>query len=217
MIKTSFLRRATLIAMICSFFIGSLANCYGKFAIFEKVKEVNGQVKMQNATATKFLQSVVTFFLIVFPVYLVAVLADWIVFNVIEFWTGSNPLGGGSGGGGGSTGSGGEKGQAFKQETLQRPEGTATLTWEADRLVFDWKSNSGEATRFVFLKDHKGEIFAENYKTGKLEQVSVDTLKTESNVLLVLKKNAVVEATKIIDRDTIEMAKSSLPVAGISF
>jgi len=64
----------------------SLQGCYGKMALTRKVYQVNGQV------SEKHLRSLVTWAFILVPVYGISALADFIVFNTIEFWTGNNPV-----------------------------------------------------------------------------------------------------------------------------
>jgi hypothetical protein len=63
-----------------------MTGCYGSFGLTKKVYDWNGQV------GDKTVNSLVMFGLLVIPVYEVSLLADWAVFNVIEYWTGSNPM-----------------------------------------------------------------------------------------------------------------------------
>ena len=61
-------------------------GCYGKFALTKAVYDFNSQVEDEIA------RSIVTAVLIIFPAYEFAGLADWILFNTLEFWTGKNPI-----------------------------------------------------------------------------------------------------------------------------
>ncbi|MBJ6724221.1 DUF3332 domain-containing protein [Geomesophilobacter sediminis] len=65
----------------------SLQGCYGKMALTRKVYRINGEVQ------NKYLRSLVSWVFIIVPVYGVSALVDFIVFNTIEFWSGSNPIG----------------------------------------------------------------------------------------------------------------------------
>ncbi len=67
-------------------FGAAATGCYGKFNLTRKIYEANSQVQ------EKWLRSCVTALLIVIPVYGIAALLDWIVFNTIEFWSGKNPI-----------------------------------------------------------------------------------------------------------------------------
>jgi hypothetical protein len=65
-----------------------ISGCYGPFYLVRKVHKFNGEV-----SDNKWIVEVVyllTAHLI--PVYGIAGLADAIIFNSIEFWTGENPL-----------------------------------------------------------------------------------------------------------------------------
>ena len=64
----------------------TLQGCYGKMALTRKVYKINGQVQ------DKFVRSLVTWVFVIVPVYAVSALADFILFNTIEFWSGKNPV-----------------------------------------------------------------------------------------------------------------------------
>lgn len=80
------MKRILVAAMAALLSMSALSGCYGKFALTSKVYDVNGQVK------DKFLRSGLTWILVIIPVYKVSFLVDFIVFNTIEFWSGSNPV-----------------------------------------------------------------------------------------------------------------------------
>jgi hypothetical protein len=61
------------------------SGCYGKFALTKKLYEFNGTI------ADPVAKSLVNAGLVIF-VYWVSGLGDWAVFNVVEFWTGKNPI-----------------------------------------------------------------------------------------------------------------------------
>jgi hypothetical protein len=65
----------------------TLQGCYGKMALTRKVYHVNGEVQ------NKYARSLVTWAFVIVPVYAVSALADFIVFNTIEFWSGNNLIG----------------------------------------------------------------------------------------------------------------------------
>ncbi len=83
--KTSLRPVAAALALM---FIGSAsAGCFGKFGLTKKVLDWNASL------GNKFVVSLVFFILLVVPVYEISTLVDWALLNVIEFWTGSNPVG----------------------------------------------------------------------------------------------------------------------------
>jgi hypothetical protein len=72
-----------LVGVMC---VALLQGCYGKFPLVRTVYRVNGEV------GNKFLRSGLTWVLLILPVYGLAGLADFVILNTIEFWSGRNPL-----------------------------------------------------------------------------------------------------------------------------
>jgi Domain of unknown function (DUF3332) len=62
-----------------------LAGCFGRFALVRKVYGFNESI------GDKWLRSLLMFAMVIVPVYAVAGLVDYLVLNVIEFWSGNNP------------------------------------------------------------------------------------------------------------------------------
>lgn len=73
---------AALAALLCS----SLSSCMGKFALTRNLYAWNEQV------SNKFVNEVLFVAFWILPVYEVCGLADMLVLNSIEFWSGDNPL-----------------------------------------------------------------------------------------------------------------------------
>ncbi|MFN0245391.1 MAG: DUF3332 family protein [Kofleriaceae bacterium] len=65
----------------------SSAGCYGTYQATKKVNAWNGQ-----ATNSKVANSLIHFGFWVLPVYPICLVADFLIFNNVEFLTGSNPL-----------------------------------------------------------------------------------------------------------------------------
>jgi hypothetical protein len=66
--------------------VGLTAGCYGKFQLTREVYRFNSSIE------DKYLRSAMTWVLVIVPVYEVSALLDFIVFNVVEFWSGKNPI-----------------------------------------------------------------------------------------------------------------------------
>ena len=77
--------RATVMS-ICLIGILMQTGCYGSFELTKKVYEWNGSIE------DKFVRSIVFFALCVIPVYQIAAFVDAVFLNLIEFWSGSNPI-----------------------------------------------------------------------------------------------------------------------------
>lgn len=67
---------------------GSLmfSSCIGSFGLTNKIFEWNNEV------GGKWVNEVVFFAFLILPVYEISLIADGLVINSIEFWSGSNPL-----------------------------------------------------------------------------------------------------------------------------
>lgn len=73
-------------ALIVALLSISFFGCYGNFAATRKVYQFNGNF------GNKWGNSVMMYVLSFIQVYSIAAFADVVVFNTVEFWTGSNPM-----------------------------------------------------------------------------------------------------------------------------
>lgn len=82
------MRKKTLtIAVVCALSTAFLFNsCIGSFTLTNKLKTWNDQI------GSKFVNELVFFAFWVLPVYEVSAIADLLVLNSIEFWSGNNPV-----------------------------------------------------------------------------------------------------------------------------
>ena len=62
-------------------------SCVGSFSAFNGLKDWNMQL-----TDSKFVNNLVFWGLLIIPVYEIFLLGDVVIFNVLEFWTGNNPI-----------------------------------------------------------------------------------------------------------------------------
>jgi hypothetical protein len=65
----------------------SLSGCFGSFALLGKFHAWNDSV-----SDSKFVKELVFLGMCILPVYELAALGDALIFNTIEFWSGSNPI-----------------------------------------------------------------------------------------------------------------------------
>jgi len=72
--------------LVVTVLVFSLASCAGKFTLTHKLLN-------WNLSLNKWLGSFLLFIFIVLPVYGVCMLVDWLILNVIEFYSHSNPVG----------------------------------------------------------------------------------------------------------------------------
>lgn len=64
----------------------SMVGCYGSFALTKKVYDWNGSL------GNKYMVQIAFWILSWVPVYSAATTIDVVLLNLIEFWTGSNPM-----------------------------------------------------------------------------------------------------------------------------
>lgn len=81
--KKRYLTGAVAALLLCSV---SLSSCIGSFRL------TNSVLKWNNQVGSKFINEIVFFAFWVLPVYEVTSIADLLVLNSIEFWSGRNPL-----------------------------------------------------------------------------------------------------------------------------
>lgn len=62
-------------------------GCFGEFALVRKVYEWNDDV-----SDSKFVKTLLFYVMNIIPVYGIASMIDVVILNLIEFWSGSNPL-----------------------------------------------------------------------------------------------------------------------------
>jgi len=75
------------IALMLVAAVGTLsAGCFGKFQLTRKVYDMN------KAIDDKYVRSAATWIFVIVPVYGIAAFLDFVIFNVIEFWSGENPV-----------------------------------------------------------------------------------------------------------------------------
>jgi hypothetical protein len=74
-------------------FVVAASGCYGGFQLTKALYKFNGEVKLgEDPKANRVAQSAVMILLVIIPVYQLAALADAVIINSIEFWTGKNPM-----------------------------------------------------------------------------------------------------------------------------
>ncbi|MBP7509889.1 MAG: DUF3332 family protein [Prolixibacteraceae bacterium] len=74
------------VALLAVFIIVGVFGCYGNMSLTKKVYNFNGSL------GNKYVQSIVNWAFWICPVYEISMFLDYVLFNTIEFWTGSNPL-----------------------------------------------------------------------------------------------------------------------------
>lgn len=115
-----------------------LAGCMGKFALTGKIYAWN-----KKAAGDRWVNEMIFVAFLIIPVYNLALLADGIVFNSIQWWTGQNPVA-----------------QAGDQKRVQGEDGSvALMTLRADGAI-DVEATSAEGVVSRFTLQRVGDQVA---------------------------------------------------------
>lgn len=125
------IRRVSLIAGAMAAVLMA-SSCVGSFSLFNKLSSWN-----RKATSSKFLNEII--FIVISPVYALAGVADVLLFNSIEFWSGHNPVASNIGK---TKQVLGEDGRYYAVKTLVDGYEITKPSGEVLRLVYDEKENS---------------------------------------------------------------------------
>ncbi|WP_290524512.1 DUF3332 family protein [Alcanivorax sp.] len=114
-----------------------LTGCLGQNALFDTVQDWNA-----TATNNKFVSQGISFIFWWVPVYGLSLLGDIVIFNSIEFWTGTNPISKEGAKVAGST------------ETVNDGMGNqAELTYNADGSISVLATSEGVEERYTLVKE----------------------------------------------------------------
>ncbi|MCB1175621.1 MAG: DUF3332 family protein [Leptospiraceae bacterium] len=140
----------------------STPACYGKFALASKLKSSVGGIN------NKWVQSFVVFLTLVVPIVLwVTYLLDSLIFNMIEFWTGSNPL---------TVADFDENGTAVR--TIKKDDVTLKMTYldfGSEMKIEIMNRGYQEGETIHILRSQPGVLFTQDV-TGELRQVTQESL-----------------------------------------
>lgn len=79
------MRKSIVCSMLSLAFL--CTSCLGSFSAFNGLKDWN-----QDVTNNKFVNNAIFWGLNIIPVYSIFLFGDAVIFNLMEFWTGSNPI-----------------------------------------------------------------------------------------------------------------------------
>ena len=80
------MRRIIILLVVVSLLSVSMTGCFGKFALTRQLYTWN------DSLGDKFVETLVFWCLNFIPVYGIVSFIDFAILNLVEFWTGSNPL-----------------------------------------------------------------------------------------------------------------------------
>ena len=80
------MRKIITVILLISIISVSVSGCFGSFALTRKVYDLN------QSFGDKWIQSIGMWVMCIVPIYGFSAFVDIVVLNLIEFWTGDNPL-----------------------------------------------------------------------------------------------------------------------------
>ncbi len=190
---TRLLFRRVLSATVLVSFLGMTTACYGPFNLTRTLHKWNGQVGKAGDVEAKWMQEVVFLPLFLFPVYFFSALADAVVFNSIQFWTGDNPIKLTDGGGDGRM-KVARVGDVTITMTFASDNSSARATYVKDGRVFKTAEIVRDGDRYRVLDEngrhlYSGELTAQgglnivNDECQLLEAISGEQLALTANRL----------------------------------
>lgn len=191
MIKKT-LQKTILSFVLVGLSFGSLANCFGKFAIVRAFYNANDGINIGGGLLAKIIKTIL--FWIPFSFLMgIGAFFDLFLFNLIEFWSGSNPVG---------LNEYDKEGKYVK--TFEQDGEKLTLVYSnfGSRLDLTTVSKEGKGETLSTFRDQPGKFFVE--RDGKLSEVEVSSQTVGSKVILKLTEQGKLKSSKVVESKTLE-------------
>ncbi len=159
----------TLAAVLASTSI-LFTSCFGKFALTGKVYEFN------KGLGNKWIQSIVLWAMLIIPVYEFAAFIDFLILNLVEFWTGSNPIAMNEGdmerqivekNGNKYQLTATKNNMNIVQLTGKEAGKTVDLAYNENNQTWYYKADGKEIAMFQNVQNTKGELASVNFFTSE--------------------------------------------------
>ncbi|WP_411823774.1 DUF3332 family protein [Leptospira sp. 'Mane'] len=85
------MKRLVVLLSILMFSFGSFANCFGKFGVLKTMYGFHSGINVGSGFVAKLVRTILMYIPFIW-VYGFATFLDLVLFNLIEFWTDSNPI-----------------------------------------------------------------------------------------------------------------------------
>ena len=170
--------------------VGTMPRCYGSFALTRTLHDWVGTIE------NKWVRSLVFFLIAVWPVpivYGICILADGIVINSIEFWSGENPM---------AHGRYNEDGEY--RTSLRDGASRADFHYRdrGERLDITLSHPDAPTTSMVLLREMPGVIFVE--KDGELVPMDVQPFEAGEVTALQVYSDGSPEATRLFPKADVD-------------
>lgn len=128
-------------------------GCYGSFPLTKMVYKFNGQID------NKFGKQILFWVFCILPVYAIGGIGDIFIFNLIQFWTGSNPL---------------SSVEGEKSQLMTDGANTYDVKATSDRLSVNCIAgpNKGQSFDLLFNKDSNTYFLSQNSTVRPLIKIA---------------------------------------------
>lgn len=143
------MKRAIALLLVAGVSWMGLMNCVGTFALTGRLNKWVVGLKAKGGLGWKLISWIVFLvFVVIIPVYGIAVLLDSLIFNSMEFWTDSNPM------------AYNEKGEATKVAEKGNEKAIYKYTQHGQQLQISLYKNGKLLKELVLKKDEPGVFYA---------------------------------------------------------
>jgi Domain of unknown function (DUF3332) len=174
-------RRSALMRSICTVLLVAFAitsfACFGQFPLTHIVYQANGEI-----TDNDLGQSIILWVFLILPVYWFAMLGDALIFNLIEFWSGENPI---------QAGVVQSDGLYETAMTVSEDGSTMTMTISREGSVVSEVTSVEVAPGVYELRDTEGLVLGLVQRTA---EGNLDLCDAEGNVLRTISADQIAEA-----------------------
>ncbi len=188
-----------IVAIVCIIAGGmfSFANCFGSFGIVKAIYGAHRGLKIGSGLLAKFIQTVLMYF--PFSIlYGFGFVADILLFNLVEFWTGSNPV---------AKSEFDFEGKLVRK--FQNGNESVTLTYTEFGEKLRISVSLGDTTEeFVAFRGEEGVLYRE--VNGDLRRIDVSSREVGSQTILQLHENGKIASARVISSADLKSLEEKL-------
>ncbi|MBX7057326.1 MAG: DUF3332 domain-containing protein [Leptospirales bacterium] len=183
------IRKVTAALLAAGISLSAGGACHGSFVLNR------GWDRFVSGINNKWVKAII--FIISIPIYFIAFALDAIVFNLVEFWSGSNPIAG--------AGSDGQQSAVVIENQNERIE--MVRSPDGERLDIQISREGQPVFAFVALRAAPGALFVE--QGGRLEIANASIMREAGGALLQLNAGGEDLGQRRIDNSTLEALQNA--------
>ncbi|EPG76300.1 PF11810 domain protein [Leptospira fainei serovar Hurstbridge str. BUT 6] len=191
------LKKTLLLLVVAMVSLASLANCFGRFAVTHKFFSAHDGINIGSGFFNKFVKTLLLYFPFAI-LYGIGIFVDVVLFNLIEFWSGSNPVGLNE------FDKEGKFAKTFEQDGVNI---TLSFTGFGSRLDLSVEKD-GKFETLTALRNQPGKFFKS--EGNKLVEVEVTSETIGSQVILKLVEQGKLKSSKVIEAKTLADLQSQV-------